>query len=69
MKKEVNKRCYLKPKCEVIGTITENLLQYSPTGQHNPAQKGSGPSEENARQVWFDEEEENNWSSLPWEDR
>lgn len=58
--KTKSKRAYMKPACETI-TVREqgNLMQTSFPGQHNPANPGTGPTPSNpAKQVWFEEEEE-----------
>lgn len=72
--KTKSKQAYMKPACEII-TVSEqgNLMETSFPSQHNPAQPGNGPVPSNAKQAWFDDDDEylsgssQEWGSL-WDD-
>lgn len=67
MKTKSRKRAYVKPECVTI-TVENfgNLMDTSMPGQHNPAQPGTGPTPNPAKQGWIEEEEfeeEENWGA------
>lgn len=65
IKTKTNKRTYIKPACETI--IVEGfgyMMETSMSGQHNPAQPGTGPTPvNNTKQGWLEEEEDENLST------
>lgn len=53
--KEFSKQVYIKPEIKIIATLQEHLMQTG-SGQHKDA--GSGGSHGDAKQTWFDEEDD-----------
>ena len=69
MRKKQARKDYSAPNCMIIQVNeTNNLMEASMPGQHNPAHHAAGPSSAKAAIMWQEEEEEDEQNSPSWND-
>ena len=69
MRKKQARKDYPAPNCMIIQVNeTNNLMEASMPGQHNPAHHAAGPSSAKAAIMWQEEEEEDEQNSPSWND-